>query len=153
MPPEFPDFRPLLQRAGLILLGWSRWDSAPLDFERPGQPLKVSEGMGPWYEVNWITSAPGRKHRRYAADCYITEEKIPGVKPVSSAGPYFFQGICGKPCDFKYVKDREVADYVFACAPWDINRRTIPGFITELKAAGVNVDWEGGGPYPEACLG
>ncbi|MDR1587508.1 MAG: hypothetical protein LBS57_08645, partial [Treponema sp.] len=28
------------------------------------------------------------------------------------------------------------------CAPWDLNARTIPGFITELKAAGVTVDFD-----------
>jgi hypothetical protein len=131
MPPEFPDFRPFLQQDGLILIGWSRWDSAPLGSER----------TGPLYEVNWITSAPGRSHRRYAVG-YITEKEVPEAKPTNRAGPYFFQGIHDKPYDFKYVKNEDVADYVFVCAPQDLNDRTIPGFITELKVTGVKVDFD-----------
>jgi hypothetical protein len=131
IPPEFPDFRPLLQRDGLILLGWSRWDLEPCEYL----------GKGPCYTVDWITSASNRHYRRYNAG-FIFQEEIGVAKPDSSGGPYFFQGIRGKPFDLKYVKDKDVADYVFACVPWDLNRRTIPGFIEELKAAGVTVDFD-----------
>jgi hypothetical protein len=98
-------------------------------------------GDGPWYELNWITSASGRSHRRYAAG-YITEKEMPEAKPTGNGDPYFLLGIRGKPYDFKKIYDRDVADYVFACAPWDLNERTMPGFIEELKSAGVTVDFD-----------
>jgi hypothetical protein len=91
--------------------------------------------------VNWITSAPNRHHRRYTTG-YITEKEIATAKPDGTGDSYFLLGIRGKIYDFKNVYDKEVADYVFTCAPWDLNARTIPGFITELKAAGAKTDFD-----------
>jgi hypothetical protein len=131
IPPEFSDFRPTLQRDGLILLGWSRWNISPYYYLR----------KSPCYVVNWITSAPNRHYRRYNTN-YILQEEIDTAKPDKTGDPYFLLGICGKPFDFKHVKDKDVADYVFICAPWDLNTRTIPAFITELKAAGAKTDFD-----------
>jgi hypothetical protein len=131
IPPEFPDFRPLLQRDGLILLGWSRWDTAPYHYI----------GKSPCYTVNWITSAPNRHYRRYSTG-YIFQEKMETAKPDGTGDPNFLLGIRGKFFDLKKFSNREVADYVFACAPWDLNSRTIPGFIQELKTAGVKTDFD-----------
>jgi hypothetical protein len=79
IPPEFPDFRPLLQRDGLILLGWSRWDLES----------RQHIGKGPCYTVDWITSAPNRHHRRYTVGL-IFQDEMGAAKPDCSGNPYFF---------------------------------------------------------------
>jgi hypothetical protein len=82
--------------------------------------------------VNWITSTPNRHYRRYNA-CFIFQNEMGTAKPDSTGGPYFFQSIRGRPFDLKYVKDKDVADYVFACVPWDLNGRAIPRFYREIE--------------------
>jgi hypothetical protein len=91
--------------------------------------------------INWITSASNKHYRRYTSG-YITEEEIGTAKPDGTGDPCFLLGIRGKIYDFKNISDKKVADCVFACAPWDLNGRTIPGFIAELKAAGIKTDFD-----------
>jgi hypothetical protein len=54
LPPQYPDFRPFLQRDGLILQSWAKWNM-------------WANGLEPCYIVHWITSAPARSPRRYAS--------------------------------------------------------------------------------------
>jgi hypothetical protein len=130
IPPEFPDFRPYLQRDGLILLGWSRWDN--------------HKEYGLCYRVNWVKSCG--KCRYYSSGAFwydiFDAKEMKEATPCRGGDVFWRQGIAGKPHNLKYVYNKDMADYVFACAPWDLNSRTMPGFIEELKAAGVTVNFD-----------
>jgi hypothetical protein len=122
IPAEYPDFRPLLQRDGLILLGWSFWDKHP------------ARGTG--FEVNWITSAPN--HRRYSSSLIKVKDPMDGVKPAGLGNPFFSEGLYGR-----YNYPHQIpAKYVILCAPSDLNSRNIPAFVELLKASGLTVDFD-----------
>jgi hypothetical protein len=129
IPPEFPDFRPFLQRDGLILLGWSRWDR---------------EELGVCYRVNWVKST-GTLHS-YSSGGFIydisNEREMSKYMPSRNGDTFWRDGIAGRPFSLINIHNEDVADYVFVCAPWDLNRRTIPGFIGKLKASGIMVDFD-----------
>jgi hypothetical protein len=118
IPPEYPDFRPLLQRDGLILLGWAFW-------ELPDQ--------GAGYEVNWITSIP--KHHRYCSSFIPVKETIQGVQPGWAGNQFFREGLRGR-------YNKILAEYVVFCTPPDIHPRNIPAFVQLLKNTGVTVDFD-----------
>jgi hypothetical protein len=116
IPPEYPDFRPILQRDGLILLGWTLWELPEL-------------GVG--YEVNWITSIP--KHRRYRSS--FIKGPMRGVQPDWVGNQFFREGLWEG-------YNKIPAEYVVFCAPPDINPWNIPAFVQLLKNTGVTVDFD-----------
>jgi hypothetical protein len=108
------DFRPVLQRDGLILLGWSRWEEVRAD--------------GPCYVVHWLSVCNGR---RYATH-FLTGAELETANP-QRKGSYFL--------DMIKWNDRMEADYIYFVAPERISKEEIPGLIERLKAMGVTVDF------------
>jgi hypothetical protein len=123
IPPEYPDFRPFLQRDGLILLSWARWNNR--------------KWYGLCYRVNWVKSRG--KCRHYASGfAEIPEKEQAGeIMPIQQGDIDWSLGIAGT--GNYYISD-EIADVVFIAAP-ELNRRTIPAYIELLKAGGVTVDF------------
>ncbi|GHU12998.1 hypothetical protein FACS1894161_2380 [Spirochaetia bacterium] len=122
------DLRPFLQRDGLILLSWARWE----DYD--GTLIR-------YYVVNWVTSMG--KIRHYASKM-TAEKDIESAAPVRSGDKFFYRGIYTRwnYDNLEYVSDGDVSDYLYLAAPFDLNTKTVPDFIPELKAAGVTVDFE-----------
>jgi hypothetical protein len=108
------DFRPVLQRDGLILLGWSRWEEVRAD--------------GPRYVVHWLSVCNGR---RYATH-FLTGIELETANP-QQRGKYLLEMI-------KW-DDRIEADYIYFVAPERLHKEETPGFIERLKTAGVMVDF------------
>ncbi|GHV79778.1 hypothetical protein AGMMS49944_15690 [Spirochaetia bacterium] len=128
-PAGHQDFRPLLQRDGLILMSWARWE----DWLYDGSFLRR-------YIVTWV-SAAGGSCRHYAADG-ISEEKMAEAVPHRRADPYFYRGLRGRSYDVRDYFDKNIADYVYLTAPFDLTRNTVPGFIKVLKALGYTTDFD-----------
>jgi hypothetical protein len=122
------DFRPLLQRDGLILLSWARWEDWNGSLERR-------------YIVTWAT-AQGKCH--HYASRPIPEKDMASAVPERRADRYFYRGLYGNGYNYdidKYPEER-IADYLYLTAPFDLTNKTIPGFIRVLKALGSTVNFD-----------
>jgi hypothetical protein len=122
------DFRPLLQRNGLILLSWARYE----DWNGDGSLLQR-------YVINWVASCG--KHHHYGSGP-VERKNIDGALPVERGNPYFYRGLYGNRYSPDCYTDRETADYVYLAAPFDLCKQTIPGFIRILKTFGSTVDFD-----------
>jgi hypothetical protein len=128
IPPEYPDLRPYLQRDGLILLSWARWDN-----HRP---------HGLCYRVNWVKSCG--KCKRYASYFItdISDKKLSGVMPSRYGDLKYREGIIGRNLfETEYVTNENIADIVFLAAP-ELSALTRPLFIQKLKEAGPTVNFD-----------
>jgi hypothetical protein len=121
------DLRPLLQRDGLILLSWAIWEDGYGDGSLVRQ-----------YIVTWI-AAQG-KGRRYAT-APVLEKELVGAVPERKADRYFYRGLYGNYWDIRGYSKKNTADYVYLAAPFDLDGKTVPGFIRVLKAHGSTVDF------------
>jgi hypothetical protein len=121
------DLRPILQRDGLILLSWAIWEDAAGDgsFQRR-------------YIVTWATSLG--KARHYATNL-VSESGLSEAIPERRADTYFYRGLQGNSFVLDYLRNKDIADYVYLAAPFDLDKETIPGFIRVLKALGSTVDF------------
>jgi hypothetical protein len=133
MPDEaFPaghrDLRPLLQRDGLILISWARWEDWYGD-----------ESFLRRYIVTWATSQG--KARHYATKA-VEEKNLAAAVPERRGDPLFYHGAYGSSYDPHHYSDKMIADYLYFAAPFDLTRETIPGFIGALKALGSTVDFD-----------
>jgi hypothetical protein len=108
------DFRPVLQRDGLILRGWSRWEEVAYD--------------GPRYVVHWVSVCNGRLYITH----FLTGAELETAKP-QRQGRYLLDRVCWN--------DHVEADYIYFPAPERLSPAERPGFIQRLKAAGVTVDF------------
>jgi hypothetical protein len=124
------DLRPLLQRDGLILLSWALWE----DWNGGGNLLQR-------YIVTWV--ATGRRSMRYAT-CAIPGKELEKANPERRADAFFYKGIYGNYwwATSNYLTDDRVADYLYLVAPFDLDGKTIPGYIQVLKARGSTVDFD-----------
>jgi hypothetical protein len=124
------DFRPLLQRDGLILLSWALWE----DWGGGGNLLQR-------YIVTWVASK-GR-NMRYATRA-IPGKELERANPERRADALFYKGRFGDyfTANHDHIPDRIVADYLYLAAPFDLNGKTIPGFIRILKALGSTVNFD-----------
>jgi hypothetical protein len=123
------DLRPLLQRDGLILLSWALWE----DWNGSGNLLQR-------YIVTWVASK-GR-NMRYATRA-IQGKELEKAHPERRADAFFYKGIYGDyyTANRDHISDWRVADYLYLAAPFDLNGKTIPGYIQVLKAQGSTVDF------------
>jgi hypothetical protein len=131
LPPEHPDFRPLLQRDGLILLSWAKWNNH--------QSYRLC------YRINWIKSC-GKSHQYSTGFIYEVdnEKEFALVMPSQRGDRCYRQGLAGRSlyeADPRNIPDNNIADYVFLTAP-DLNAATIPLFVEKLKLAGSTVDFD-----------
>ena len=121
------DLRPLLQRDGLILMSWGIFQDR--------------EGKEPHrYLVHWVTSQG--KHYHYASD-RVVKDMLSEALPQRMGDRYFYRGIHSRWDTWVrcYHAD-EVADYEYLVAPFDLCKKTIPGFILVLKRFGSTVDFD-----------
>jgi hypothetical protein len=123
------DFRPLLQRDGLILLSWALWE----DWEGDGSLLQR-------YIVTWVASG-GRKCQHYATRA-IPGYKLEKANPERRADIRFYKGAYGSTWDIDSYSDKQIADYLYLAAPFDLDGKTIPAYIQVLKARGSAVDFD-----------
>jgi hypothetical protein len=133
MPDEsFPighqDFRPLLQRDGLILLSWAFWE----DWEGDGS-------LDQRYIVTWIASRGRGLH--YATKA-IPGKELEQANPERRADVWFYRGLHGSMWDMDRHPDKCTADYLYLAAPFDLDGKTVPGYIQVLKALGSTVDFD-----------
>ncbi|MDR1902637.1 MAG: hypothetical protein LBQ88_10190 [Treponema sp.] len=122
------DFRPLLQRDGLILMSWARWEDGYEDGSFVRQ-----------YIVTWVTSQG--KSRHYATHP-ILEKELAEAAPERKGDPFFYRGAYGRRFDIRDYSEKDIADYVYLTAPFDLTYKTIPGFIRVLKALGSTVNFD-----------
>jgi hypothetical protein len=127
-PAGHQDFRPLLQRDGLILLSWARWE----DGEGDGSLVRQ-------YVINWITTCGTYRH--YASKP-VSEKELERASPERNGDPLFYRGAYGNRFDIKDYSEKNIADYLYLAAPFDLDRETIPGYIRVLKALGSTVDFD-----------
>jgi hypothetical protein len=123
------DLRPLLQRDGLILLSWALWE----DWKGDGSLLQR-------YVVTWVVSR-GKRHRRYAT-CAMARQELEKANPERLADSFFYKGVYGDRWWATNPSEDRVADYLYLVAPFDLNGKTIPGYIQVLKARGSTVDFD-----------
>jgi hypothetical protein len=122
------DLRPLLQRDGLILLSWAIWEDWYND-----------ESFLRHYIVTWATSRG--KARHYATKA-VEERELAAVVPERRGDRLFYRGAYGDRYDLHKYSDREIADYLYFAAPFDLDKDTIPGFVRVLKNLGSTVDFD-----------
>jgi hypothetical protein len=115
------DFRPLLQRDGLVLMTLAVWDNY--------------QGEGRRYRANWIRSK-GPHHR--FAKWMRNPTEFAGAMPESRGDMYSHEGILGVPVNKDY---RNCADVVYTAAP-ELNRLTIPVFVERLKKMGYGQNFD-----------
>jgi len=121
------DLRPLLQRDGLVLLSWAIW-----------QDWYENESYVKNYIVTWITS--NDKGRHYATRA-IERPDITEAMPERQADYYFYKGIYGRYWGVQPL-NRDIADYVYLVAPFDLTGKTVPRYIKLLKALGSTVNFD-----------
>lgn len=119
LPKAINDFRPILQRDGLILLSWDK---------------RITE-RGVLYTAYWVTSSG---IHRYYASLPLTEERFPQAIPDHKS--YAAEdGI-----EFYGEKDPEyivhVAPELMMSSPERVKRR--PEYIRKLKIMGIKVDFD-----------
>jgi hypothetical protein len=122
------DLRPLFQRDGLILLSWAIWEDWYGD-----------ETFLRRYIVTWASSQG--KARHYATKA-AEERDLPAVLPERKGDTLFYRGAYGSHYDIHDYSDKKIADYLYFAAPFDLTRKTTPGFIRVLKALGSTVDFD-----------
>ena len=122
------DFRPVLQRDGLILMSWARWE----DWNDDGSYIQR-------YVVNWMASKG--KHRLYAT-VGVARENLYTAYPVRDGDLYFYRGLYGMRYSLGSYTDTEGADYVYLVAPFDLCKKTIPEFIQALRSSGYTADFD-----------
>jgi hypothetical protein len=122
------DLRPLLQRDGLILLSWAIWENWYDD-----------GGFLRRYIVTWVTSQG--KARHYATKA-VEEQELAGAVPERMGDVLFYRGAYGSRYDLPHYSDEMIADYLYLAAPFDLDKKTIPGFVRVLKALGSKVDFD-----------
>jgi hypothetical protein len=122
------DLRPLLQRDGLILLSWALWEDWHGD-----------ESLLRRYIVTWVTS---RGKIRHYATRPVGENELAEAVPQRRADTYFYRGIHGNYYDMSYYNNKDIADYLYFAAPFDLCTETTPGFIKVLKALGSTVNFD-----------
>jgi hypothetical protein len=122
------DFRPILQRDGLILMSWALW----LDWDEDQSYKQV-------YVVNWLASQG--KYRLYATKG-VYKERLDKAVPERDGDLYFYRGLYGRHYSLKSYRDIEAADYVYLVAPFDLCKKTIPEFIQLLRSTGSNADFD-----------
>jgi hypothetical protein len=122
------DFRPLLQRDGLILMSWARWED-----------WRGDESFFRRYIVTW-RAARGR-NLHYATKS-VEEKELASAVPERRADPLFYRGAYGGHYYLDDYSDKSIADYLYFAAPFDLGPATIPGFIRVLKAYGSTVDFD-----------
>jgi hypothetical protein len=123
------DFRPLLQRDGLILLSWAQWE----DWKGDGSLLQR-------YIVTWVASSQRRSYH-YATEA-IPKEELAKAVPERRADIRFYRGAYGSMWDIDSYPDKQIADYLYLAAPFDLDSKTIPAFIRILKSQGYTTDFE-----------
>ena len=106
-PVRHEDLRPFLQRDGLILMSWARWE----DWEGDGSLLQR-------YVVNWLASSG--KYHHYASGP-VERKSISEVFPSRRGDPHFYRGLYGKHFNLEYYGDEDTADYVYLTAPFDLS--------------------------------
>jgi hypothetical protein len=122
------DLRPLLQRDGLILLSWAIWEDWYGD-----------ETFLRRYIVTW-TASQG-KARHYATKA-VEERDLQVTVPERKGDALFYRGAYGSRYDIHDYSDKAIADYLYFAAPFDLDSKTIPGFIRVLKALGATVNFD-----------
>jgi hypothetical protein len=128
LPPEYPDLRPLLQRDGLILLSWAKWNNRP--------------PYGLCYRVNWVKSCG--QMRRYCSSFYYdfkdikNEDEFKGIMPCQNGDYKWEEGIAGSRV---WYSPDDMADIVFLAAP-KLNFAPRDSFIQKLKEAGIKVNFD-----------
>jgi hypothetical protein len=128
-PAGHKDFRPLLQRDGLILLSRALWE----DWRGDGSLLQR-------YIVTWVASG-GKKHQHYAT-CAIPGKELEQANPDRRADARFYRGLYGSMWDIDRHPDKCTADYLYLAVPFDLDGKTIPAYIQVLKAHGSAVDFD-----------
>jgi hypothetical protein len=122
------DFRPLLQRDGLILLSWALWEDWEGDWS-----------LDQRYIVTWLASRGRNLH--YATKA-IPRKELEKANPERKADALFYRGIYGS---YYFAtndpSEKRIADYLYLVAPFDLDCKTIPAFIKILKAQGSTVDF------------
>jgi hypothetical protein len=122
------DLRPLLQRDGLILLSWAIWEDWYGD-----------ETFLRRYIITWVTSQGKASH--YATK--PAEEKgLAAAVPERRGDALFYRGAYGSRWDIHDYSDKKIADYLYLAAPFDLDSKTIPGFVRVLKALGSTMDFD-----------
>jgi hypothetical protein len=115
MPENFPDYRPLLQRDGLILFSW----------EIHGEEIKVV----------WLTSNRGMyKYQALTDDESDLPSLCPEKKYESNRHTYYQDGHC--------YHTEIVPDFIIYAAPPSLSAKLRGAFIARLKAAGVSVNFD-----------
>jgi hypothetical protein len=122
------DFRSLLQRDGLILMSWARWED-----------WAANETFEQRYIVTWAASKG--KARHYATKP-ITAAELAAAAPERKADALFYRGAYGDRFDILEYANKFIADYLYLVAPYDLTQATIPGFIQVLKAYGSTADFD-----------
>jgi hypothetical protein len=122
------DLRPLLQRDGLILLSWAIWEDWYGD-----------ETFLRRYIVTWASSQG--KARHYATKA-AEERDLAAAVPERKGDALFYRGAYGDRYDIHDYSDKAIADYLYFAAPFDLDNKTVPGFIRVLKALGSTVDFD-----------
>jgi hypothetical protein len=126
-PEGHEDFRPLLQRDGLILLSWAVWQDWGGDCS-----LR--------FVVTWVASS-GRRHCHFATNP-ITKRELAGAAPERRADALFYKGLYGCYHDERDYQNKDIADYLYLVAPFDLDSRTIPRYIRVLEALGSTVNYD-----------
>jgi hypothetical protein len=122
------DLRPLFQRDGLILLSWAIWEDWYND-----------ENFLRRYIVTWATGQGKANH--YATKA-IEERELAAAVPERRGDALFYRGAYGSHYDLHDYSDRTIADYLYLAAPFDLDKKTIPGFVRVLKALGSTVNFD-----------
>jgi hypothetical protein len=122
------DLRPLLQRDGLILLSWAIRE----DWYGDGSLIRG-------YIVTWAASQG--KPRHYATEA-VEEKELAAAVPKRRGDALFYRGAYGNRYDLHDYSDKAIADYLYLAAPFDLDNKTIPGFVRVLKALGSTVDFD-----------
>jgi hypothetical protein len=115
LPKNCPDYRPLLQRDGLILFSWEIY----------GEEIKVV----------WLTSNRGMyKYQALTDDEGDLPSLCPKKKYESNRQTYFQDGHC--------YHTETVPDFIVYTCPPGITANTRNAFIARLKAAGVLINFD-----------
>jgi len=111
MPESYADYRPFLQRDGLILWAWEIYNEVGI-------------------RIIWVCS--NRTMRRYQREIYFNDEEIT---------PELLSTVCpDKKYEIDIRGRNPVPDYIFYAAPVNLNMNTRKAFIAKLKTFDLSVD-------------
>ena len=116
LPAEHEDLRPFLQRDGLILHSWAKWNN--------------HEIYGPCYGIDWIKSS-GKYNRCYSSIVH----SVADIAEFNNAMPTH-----ATPNGIGHIEG-QLPDFRFMAAP-RLNSKTIPIFVQRLKDHGATVDFD-----------